>query len=259
MRSLCQRKQASSSIVAIGVLALLRRVAYELTLKLHQALALLLLSSLYGHVPKGTRMARILLYVTTGFFCIGTVLQICRILYRNTPPPSTMRVHRHGGAAIVSIKMRRGWTIRAGQYVQLCFPGVTRLSGFETHPFMICWWDQRSDDHPLVLEVLVAERKPRSFTSRFQRLLNDEQGRRGTPTVFVDGPFGVSADLHQYSTVLLIATGIGIAAQLPYTKELVRASSHWATITRKLLLVWELENQGRYNSRQSRRRSNLQV
>jgi predicted ferric reductase len=232
--------------VAIGLLALLRRVAYELTLKLHQALALLLLGSLYGHIPKGSRMARMLLYVTAGLFCTGTVLQLCRIMYRNIPPPSTMRVHKHGGAAIVSIELRRGWKIRAGQYVQLCFPGVTALSGFESHPFMICWWDQRSDQHPLVLEVLVAERKARSFTSRFQRLLNDEQGRRGAPTVFVDGPFGVSADLHKYSTVLLVATGIGIAAQLPYTKELVRASSHWTAMTRKVLLVWEVENHGEY-------------
>ena len=109
---------------------------------------------------------------------------------------------------------------------------------------MICWWEKCEKQNLLKIDLLVGERKARSFTTRLSRLVEDQQNRWRKPTVWIDGPFGVTHALQKYSSVILVATGIGIAAQLPFAKEVVRTSSTWSSVTERLVLLWEVENQG---------------
>ena len=45
----------------------------------------------------------------------------------------------------------------------------------------------------------------------------------------------------------MVATGIGIAAQLPYLKELIKGFNNCETRTRRIHLVWQLDLVGRAN------------
>lgn len=220
---------------------------YELAVKLHYALAVALLYPLWLHQSGNSWVDRSYMLVITGFFLLSTTCQLLRMLYRNLTLGT--RAHkawlvRHRGVANVRIPLRRGWKVSAGQFIQLCVPGVTSWSSIQTHPFMICWWEDDRDGTAISISLLVAGRRPNSFTNRLVRTFGDPH-RQSTPfTAWIDGPFGTRDSLTAYGTVVLLATGIGIAAQLPHVKNIVRACSAYETKIRRLSLIWELDDEG---------------
>jgi len=54
---------------------------------------------------------------------------------------------------------------------------------------------------------------------------------------WLSGPYGHGAPVGESGSVLLIATDIGIAAQLPYLKELISGFNHYQVRTRRIDLV----------------------
>ena len=60
------------------------------------------------------------------------------------------------------------------------------------------------------------------------------------------GPHGTAVSIGDYGKVLMIATGFGIAAQLPYLKELVSRLNSYQVRTREIRLVWQLQSFGKY-------------
>ena len=59
---------------------------------------------------------------------------------------------------------------------------------------------------------------------------------------WLDGPFGSSYRLEEYSTVILFASGNGIAAQLPLLRGLAAQLTDSAFQIRRVKLVWQTEN-----------------
>ncbi|KAI0190540.1 hypothetical protein F4808DRAFT_465644 [Astrocystis sublimbata] len=59
----------------------------------------------------------------------------------------------------------------------------------------------------------------------------------------IEGPYGRSLSLGEYGTVLLLATGVGIAGQLPYVKELLELYKNCQAKTRRVVLFWELDTE----------------
>ncbi|KAH8749129.1 hypothetical protein F5883DRAFT_695428 [Diaporthe sp. PMI_573] len=55
------------------------------------------------------------------------------------------------------------------------------------------------------------------------------------------GPFGQEMDLGLFGTVLLFATGISIAAQLPYVSQLL--TDYQADETRRIALFWQVDSE----------------
>ncbi|KAJ5673315.1 hypothetical protein N7507_002442 [Penicillium longicatenatum] len=111
---------------------------------------------------------------------------------------------------------------------------------------------------------LVGERYrwPRSFISillrpRFgftRRLLDRIEPNRDCGA-WIDGPFGpflvgwqLNGSVGDYGHVFMIATGIGIAAQLPYIKELLDGHDVAQVRTQRISLVWQLNKVGDYES-----------
>ncbi|KAK6609667.1 ferric reductase like transmembrane component [Botrytis cinerea] len=96
---------------------------------------------------------------------------------------------------------------------------------------MIAWWVRNGDG--LTISLLVKTR--RGFTSQLSGLV-------GRPsTALIDGPYGREHDLGKFGTVVMFATGIGIAAHMPYIKDLVSGYNSCEVRTRRILLVWQLE------------------
>lgn len=61
----------------------------------------------------------------------------------------------------------------------------------------------------------------------------------------VEGPYGKTLSFGQYGTVLLFATDMGIAGQLPYIGKLLERYQQCKVKTRRIALFWELEAEGR--------------
>jgi NAD(P)H-flavin reductase len=102
------------------------------------------------------------------------------------------------------------------------------------HPFMISWW---YPDQGNMNIVLIVEQK-RGFTASLGNIGANEI------RAFIDGPYGRELHLDSYSTVLLFASGVGIAGQLPCVKQLLEDYHIRKANCRRIALFWEMDVQG---------------
>ncbi|KAH8674404.1 hypothetical protein BGZ60DRAFT_403841 [Tricladium varicosporioides] len=133
----------------------------------------------------------------------------------------------------VDITIPRPWHVKAGQSVFLSIPKLGIFTGLRGHPFMISWWER--DRKGLTISLLVKSRA--GFTAELDRHTNK------CLRAFIDGPYGSQHDFGEYGTVIMIATGIGIAGHIPYIKELISGYNNCEVKTRRIRLIWEIEDQ----------------
>lgn len=62
----------------------------------------------------------------------------------------------------------------------------------------------------------------------------------------IRGPYGCEKNFRNYGSILMFATGIGIAGQLPYIKRLFEDRDIGKTQTQKIFLYWEIESECGY-------------
>lgn len=153
----------------------------------------------------------------------------------------------------IDIAVPRPWKVRAGQSIFLSIPRLGVFTGLRGHPFMISWWDRDRRDGGLVLSLLVEPRA--GFTGELSRLVHDKlnRGALGEPTdaaeglpgllAFIDGPYGAPHGFGRYGTVIMIASGIGIAGHMPYIKDLITGNLNCEVRTQRLVLVWQAEGE----------------
>jgi NAD(P)H-flavin reductase len=135
----------------------------------------------------------------------------------------------------------------------------------QTHPYFIAWWyvDDRGRD--VVVLIIGCQR---GFSRRLSNhsngnlvLAKEEDGRlvlasdamehRTRFKAHIEGPYGQEMELDAYGTVLLIATGSGIAGIFPFIRQLLAGHHGWDAKVRRLLLVWEVEREGGFDHRPS--------
>lgn len=139
--------------------------------------------------------------------------------------------------AQVVISVTRPFVVRAGMTVYVWMP-VSLWSAFQSHPFAIVWWENNGDGKATSITLLVQKRS--GFT---RRLLHHQN------TAFiawVDGPYGIPMDLKPYNRILMVATGIGIAAQISYIKELLEINMRHSVIGRNIFVVWEVDDDSKW-------------
>ncbi|KAL7755842.1 hypothetical protein ACKLNR_014369 [Fusarium oxysporum f. sp. zingiberi] len=118
-------------------------------------------------------------------------------------------------------------------------PGVSLTSFAQLHPFYIAWWyhDSGYDYAVIILQ------KQKGFTDRvFSRRGSDFEEGSAIATL-LEGPYGKRLHLDSYGTVLLFATGIGIAGQLPYVTELLEGYNNYEVRTRRIALFWQVDSE----------------
>jgi NAD(P)H-flavin reductase len=59
------------------------------------------------------------------------------------------------------------------------------------------------------------------------------------------GPHGQVLPVGKYETVMMVADGVGIAAQLPYLKSLIHGYHARRVVTRRIHLVWQIDSLGK--------------
>jgi hypothetical protein len=58
------------------------------------------------------------------------------------------------------------------------------------------------------------------------------------------GPHGTSEDISQYESALLITSGFGVAAAIPYLKKMIYGYNTSTLQIRRLHLVWQVQSIG---------------
>lgn len=243
--------------VLLSAVGSVRRRMYEVFSKLHLTLAVMVITAIYLHSPSKNLLTSPTVYLVAAV-CLQTltaVLRFCQILYRNAKYGKpfgraeirTITFRRPQGGDIpvldavhVHVRLSRPWEPQAGQYVYLCIPGLSYTSFAQAHPFYVSWW-YRDGEGNTVLVLIVQKR--RGFTEKlFLHASNGLDGRSKMRAV-IEGPYGKELDLESYGTVLLFATGIGIAGQLPYVTQLLEGYHNCEVKTRRIALFWELDSE----------------
>jgi NAD(P)H-flavin reductase len=91
--------------------------------------------------------------------------------------------------------------------------------------------------------VIFIVQKKGGFTKNLFLYANSYPSDDSKMMAWVEGPYGKELNLESYGTVLLFATGIGIAGQLPYVAQLLEGYHNCEVKTRRIALFWELDSE----------------
>lgn len=223
-------------------LRFVRTISYEIFLRTHQMLAFLSGYVIWRHVHSASLLNRVILYVSTGIFCLTTALQLIAVVYRNnlhrgSPPQAA--IYRVGGGYKIRLIVPRRLKVEVGQYINLWMPSISFWSFLQSHPFVITSCEEGGRT---TVELLVDARK--GFTSKLHRHAQYGGGSemKGFRMALFTGPHGASVPLGDFDRVLMVASGFGIVAHLPYLRHLIRGYNDFSSRTRRIHLVWQLEN-----------------
>lgn len=233
-----------------------RRVAYECFLRAHQGLAALLFYAMWRHIPANRLLPRLCLYVSLGSLALTSLSQLLLLCYQNavfttrgfprayvynTDEDQDKREElKREQAIMVRISLPCPMKLDAGQYIYLWMPTVSLFSWAQTHPFMVTSWSrQKQTTLDLYMKV------QRGLTATLLNYARTAPDGSVSFASFVTGPHGVSKPTSQYESVLLIASGSGIAATLPYVKKLIYGYNTSVDRTRRVHLVWQLKTLGK--------------
>jgi FAD-binding domain/Ferric reductase NAD binding domain len=241
--------------LTLFALPYIRRRIFEVFLRTHQVLAYVLLYATWRHVPSGDRLSRICNITTIVLLSIALLLQLGFLIYRNRIfslhgwPRVRVSCNRpkieekDDSDVIIQVRvaLTRPVRIEAGQYINLWMPSVTWWSWTQVHPFMVTSWSHSAQE---TLDILI---QPQCGFSR-ELLKHARAAPQGSALLraFIIGPHGMSENVDRYESVVLVVNGFGIAAAIPYLKKLVYSYNTSASRTRRVHLVWEVENLGEY-------------
>jgi predicted ferric reductase len=255
-------------LIILTSISLIRRYFYETFLRLHQLVTIIIIAGIWIHSSGSWKNTpRIYLILAGGTWIILSLTRIFSSVYRSKvigQPFTRAVIWTVAGGLQLHVKIARPWKYYAGQYVYLCIPGIDYSTWVQSHPYFVAWWYKDEDNNDIIVFILESQR---GFSSSLaahsagKLILNPKrdpssermvvaadteikrQSLAGLRTI-VEGPYGRETSLDGYGTVLLFATGIGIAGQLPHVKQLLQGSHDWTVKARKISLYWEVESEG---------------
>lgn len=191
--------------------------------------------------------------VALGILGLTTCLELTNLFYRNglfsgNGAPRALVSFAFGksqenGNTVTAVQIRvvlpRPLKVEAGQYINLWMPSVGLWSWTQTHPFTITSWSRGRQD---AIELLVQPR--RGMTSDLLRHASVAADSSLTFLALFTGPHGTSEDVDLYESVLLIASGFGVATTIPYLKKMIYGYNTCTLQIRRLHLVWQMESIG---------------
>jgi predicted ferric reductase len=247
-RQLIMSQQAGSAFGFILLLSirLVRRALYEWFLNSHLILSVVVFIALWRHISS-QKPAEVFLRIGVGLWAIATALHWVWFAFRNvaygrkfararvTQPADQYKPDKSlvdtSNVLQVDITVPRPWRVKAGEFVFLSIPKLGIFTGLRGHPFMVSWWER--DLKGLTISLLVKSRA--GFTAELSKHLNKSL------LAFVDGPYGTDHGFGEYGTVIMLATGIGIASHMPFIKDLVNGYNNCEVKTRRIRLVWQIK------------------
>ncbi|KAF3928972.1 hypothetical protein ABW19_dt0201252 [Dactylella cylindrospora] len=238
--------------------SIVRHAFYETFLTLHILGAIVAVVTLYFHLNLIDNKWLLYLQIAIGLWVADRVARFISIIYRNCGRTMTKATITalSTEASRITLDMPRPFNFRPGQHVYLYLPTIT---GWQSHPFSVAWadesaplvWNEKKDELPRNRQdvygpqkttvELIVRRRTGATNSIFQKAANSPDGNV-TVRAFVEGPYGTHHSLRSYGTVVLFAGGVGITHQLPNVQELVQGYVEGTVATRKVTLIWVLQN-----------------
>ncbi|KAF7166678.1 hypothetical protein CNMCM6106_002394 [Aspergillus hiratsukae] len=241
-------------LLSLLFVPMVKRRVYEAFLYTHLVFALVGLYAIWKHLPSNSPKLQWCVIACLAACSITTLFQILRIVYRNfvlgrKSVRMTMSPHAED-IMHVTLSLPRSWRVSAGERVCLTVPSVGLFYFFQTHPFTITWWEESEDGNATSISLMFRAR------TGFTRKLYDRLKPNQKYWALIDGPygpslggkFGISQDLGDYGHILMVTSGIGIAAQLPYAKEILQRRRGAEVRTQRISLVWRLDRAGDWES-----------
>ncbi|KAH8585445.1 hypothetical protein B0O99DRAFT_530852 [Bisporella sp. PMI_857] len=238
--------QNLSAVIAALSLALLlllacrifRKFSYEIFLRVHQALSALLTYAVWRHLPSDRRFPRGYIYISAGLYLATSILQVGSIIFYN----GILRYYRSRatlthdhGAVKVSIQLQKQLEFDAGKYINLWTPSVGFWAFLQSHPFMVISWAPGKQH---TIDLLI---DPQSGLTR-DLLYHAKQNHAINLLTMFSGPHGTSVAMDEYGSILMVASGFGIAAHLSYLKRLIYGYNARRTRARRIHLVWQIRH-----------------
>ncbi|KAL4924642.1 ferric reductase family protein [Aspergillus undulatus] len=241
----------ASIFLSLILIPLVKKRVYEVFLRMHQTCALLALYAIWRHTDAvSNKYIDLYLLCCLIIFVATCVWRSVCILFRNLArgrKSTQLRIEFQGENVFrVTLWPSRPWIIRAGQRIELNVPHVGLFYLFQTHPFTISWWQDDGTGRAASISLLI--RQQSGFTRRLASRTKSSQAYRA----WIDGPYGPTAvapgrasdTMGDYGHILMVATGIGIATQLPYIKELLEGHRKRNIRTRRISMIWQLDEEG---------------
>lgn len=201
------------------------------------------------HLASIPKFQWIPLYIFAGIFLCFAAAYTMLLLFRNIrlgKHSSRLRGTETSGIMIATVELSRPLTINPGQYVNIWVPS---LALFSSHPFTVISWAPFPQKR---MELLIEERG--GFTAKLFRRLRIE-GRLGSREyqqksqhgyrIFFSGPHGSSMPDWEFDSVLLFASGFGIATILPYLTKLGHSYKQRKGRSKRIHLVWKVYRLGK--------------
>jgi len=220
--------------------SLFRRPSYEIFLRTHQALAALAAYSIWRHLPSENGFPRAYLYISAGLFLLICMAQLFVIIYRNGifryRRARAYITHEHGTVRI-RIQLQKPLDIKAGQAINLWIPSVSFWSFLQSHPFVVISWADKPQDH---IDFFI---EPRRGLTR-ELLYHAKSEHTMNPWALFSGPYGKSVPMEDCENILMVASDFGVAAHLPYLKQLIHGYNAREVRARRIHLVWQVRDIG---------------
>lgn len=214
---------------------------------MHQALAVLSAYATWQHLPSKSPFPRVYIYILAGIFFATFILQCGIVIYRGycqafiTTLDEDESHNNKEEVVKIRLALSRQLKFEAGQHINLWIPSVSfwSLSFLQSHPFMVTSW---AAGHQDTLELFIEPR--RGMTRELLRRGKYDMKINRCRLALFSGPHGISIPVCAYESVIMVATGFGIAAQLPYIKQLIHSYNNCKARTRRVHLVWQLQSIG---------------
>ncbi|OBT55946.1 hypothetical protein VE04_03629, partial [Pseudogymnoascus sp. 24MN13] len=215
-----------------------RKPSYELFLRTHQALAVASAYAVWRHLPSDNPFPRVYVYVSAGLFSFMFVLQSGSVILRNGifwHHLSRATITHESGALKVRLHLQKPLKVADGQYVNLWIPSVSFWSFLQSHPFMVISWEPSEQK---TLDLLIEPR--RGLTQEL--LYHAKKGYTLNPIVMFSGPHGPHVSMDEHESVLMVASGFGIAALFSHLKRLIYGYNARLVRARRIHLVWQIRD-----------------
>lgn len=215
-------------------ITILRRPSYKLFLRIHQALAVLVTYSTIRHLRSISKFPWLYVYIFARIVVVGFIVQLGTVIFRNMVWGRIFpRAHitRANNTIRIRITVSRPIDIKTDQYVNLWIPPSAGIS-FKAILSVTNWVEGKQD----AFELFVQQR--RGLTRKLSSHSTLE-ARNSIPRLALSsGPHGNSIPIGEYETVLMVATGFGIAAQLLHLRRLIYGYQTYKNHTQRVHLVW---------------------
>ena len=270
--SLAFRKQLTKSQAVSAFVALLlqspspiRHAFYETFLTGHILIVVFALVVIWIHTKEFGNIHTVL-YGVVALWAFERSARLTRLIYRNVGAGGT-KAHVEvlpGDAVRVTMDVARPWTFQPGQHAYIYMP---TCGLWTSHPFTVAWsentvrvQDVESSSEgdaekggSIITETqqnvlgtgktklsFIVRRRTGFTDSLYQKASKSVSGKFST-SAFVEGPYG-GESLRSFGTVLLFAAGVGITHQTGHIRDLVVGFHNGTVATRKVVLVWAIQN-----------------